>query len=509
MYENSDSFRDYVDLERYGVNPTLTIAAGPRTRITLGYEHLHDTRVADRGITSFQGRPADVAISTYYGNPDDSHVRADVDLGHAPRSSTRRAALTLRNRTLFGDYDRAYQNYVPGAVNAEPDAGRAHRLQQRHASATNLFNQTDVDLLAGHGPREAHAARRASSSAGRTPTTSGTPASSTTRRRRSRCPTPSPTITTPVTFRQSATDADNHLTTNVAATYVQDQVELSPKVQLVAGLRFDRFDLTYHNNRNGDTLDRVDNLRLAARGHRRASRSPPVSLYGSYTRLVPAELGRPVLVAHHDHRAGRSRRSSRTTSWGPSGSRAPGLALTTAVYRLDRTNTRSTDPNDPTRIVQTGSQRTNGFELGVTGHLTSAWRVAGGYAYQDAFVTSATAAARAGAQVAQVPHHTFSLWNHYQVLSRLGVGRGHPVSGPTCSRRSTTPSRCPATRASTSRLFYALTRELRLQANLENVFDTKYWIERGQQHEHLARASRGRCGWRSRRGSRRAGASAS
>jgi catecholate siderophore receptor len=31
-----------------------------------------------------------------------------------------------------------------------------------------------------------------------------------------------------------------------------------------------------------------------------------------------------------------------------------GLSLTTALYRLDRTNTRSTDPNDATCIVQTG-----------------------------------------------------------------------------------------------------------------------------------------------------------
>src|SRR4029453_7808434 len=44
MYEDSDSFRDQVSLERYAVNPTLTIAAGARTRVTLGYEHLHDTR---------------------------------------------------------------------------------------------------------------------------------------------------------------------------------------------------------------------------------------------------------------------------------------------------------------------------------------------------------------------------------------------------------------------------------------------------------------------------------
>jgi len=38
--------------------------------------------------------------------------------------------------------------------------------------------------------------------------------------------------------------------------------------------------------------------------------------------------------------------------------------------------------------------------------------------------TSATTAALAGAQVAQVPHHSFSLWNHYQILPRLGAGLG-------------------------------------------------------------------------------------
>jgi len=102
----------------------------------------------------------------------------------------------------------------------------------------------------------------------------------------------------------------------------------------------------------------------------------------------------------------------------------PALSLTTAVYRLNRTNTRSTDPNDPTRIVQTGSQRTNGYELGLNGRLTPEWSIAGGYAYQDAFVTRATTAAQPGAQVGQVPHHTLSLWNHYRFHPRVGAGLG-------------------------------------------------------------------------------------
>ncbi len=97
--------------------------------------------------------------------------------------------------------------------------------------------------------------------------------------------------------------------------------------------------------------------------------------------------------------------------------------MTTAVYRLDRTNTRALDPNDATRIVQTGSQRTNGYEIGLNGRLLPGWQVAGGYAYQDAFVTSATVNARDGAQVAQVPHHTFSLWNNYQFHPQVVGGR--------------------------------------------------------------------------------------
>jgi hypothetical protein len=36
-----------------------------------------------------------------------------------------------------------------------------------------------------------------------------------------------------------------------------------------------------------------------------------------------------------------------------------------AIDQLDRTNTRATDPSDPTRIIQTGTTRTDGFESGI------------------------------------------------------------------------------------------------------------------------------------------------
>lgn len=55
MYENSGLYRNAVDLERYGINPTVTLAAGVQTTVKVGYEFFKDYRTADRGIPSFLG----------------------------------------------------------------------------------------------------------------------------------------------------------------------------------------------------------------------------------------------------------------------------------------------------------------------------------------------------------------------------------------------------------------------------------------------------------------------
>ena len=154
---------------------------------------------------------------------------------------------------------------------------------------------------------------------------------------------------------------------------------------------------------------------------------------------------------------------------------SPGFSVTTALYRLDRTNTRSTDPNDPSRIIQTGSQRTNGFEFGVNGQIVPRWNVAGGYAYQDAYVRTATAAAAAGAQVAQVPHHTLSLWNNYQVHPRVGAALGVLYRTDMFAGIDNTVILPGYTRVDAA-AFVTLTRQLRLQLNVENLLDKTYYI---------------------------------
>ena len=469
VFEDSDSFRNGVGLQRYGVAPNLTFMPSLQTALSFDYEHFHDTRVADRGITSYRGRPADLPVSTFFGDVADSHVRADVDVA-AASIEHHAGGFTIRNRTVAGNYDRGYQNYVPGA--ATDDRTRVALTAYNNATARlNIFNQTDVTRIVTSG-RISHTLL-AGGEVGR---------------QRSRnfrntgffdnaattifVPFANPVTDERLTYRQSATDANNRVRTHLGALYAQDQAQLSRFVQIIGGVRFDRFDLEYHNNRNGDTLRRVDHL-VSPRTGIVVKPFETASIYGSYSLSYLPSSGDQFssLTA-----ITQQMKPERFTNYevGAKWDATPELSLTTAVYRLDRTNTRATDPADPTRIVQTGSQRTNGYELGINGTLTHAWKIAGGYARQNALVTSATTAARAGAQVGQVPHHTFSLWNNYQLLAKLGAGLGVVRRSDMFASVDDTVTLPGYTRADAA-LFMSLTDRTRLQLNVENVFNQRYF----------------------------------
>jgi catecholate siderophore receptor len=470
MSERSDSFRHGVKLERAALNPTLTFAPSPQTKVAVGYEYLFDNRTADRGLTSFQGRPATMPIATFFGNPADSHVRADVNLLSA-LIEHQAGRLGLRNHTLFGDYDRSYQNYVPGAVNAA-QTQVALTAYNNATRRKNLFNQTDVTYQASTGAVShtllagIELGNQLTDNFRNTGYFSNTATAIT-------VPYASTVITTPVTFRQSATDADNHLQTALAAAYAQDQIVFSKYLQAIVGLRFDSFDLSYHNNRTGETLGRRDGL-VSPRAGLIIKPAAQLSLYGNYSVSYLPSSGdqfsslttltqqmKPEKFTNHELGA----------KWELN----PTLNLTAAIYQLDRTNTRATDPADPTRIIQTGSTRTSGFEFGAIGSLTPAWSVAGGYAYQDASIRRATTSASAGAQVAQVPHHNFSLWNKYELTRQLTLGLGVIYRSDMFAAVDNTVTLPGYTRVDAA-VFYTLNPRWHLQANVENLLNRKYYV---------------------------------
>jgi catecholate siderophore receptor len=470
MYENSGSFRKFVTLERHGITPALTLTPDGQTKITVSYENFRDDRVADRGIPSFQGRPVDVDIATYYGDPNQSHAGARVNLGSA-KVERSFGHLTIRNRTTAGNYDRGYQNYVPGALTA--DKTRVTLSAYNNATQRrNLFNQTDLTFAPQTG--RIHHTLLAGIEVGRQLTDNfrntgyfNNSAASIL------APFSETVIDTPIIFRQSDTDPDNHVKARFLATYLQDQAELTRRVILVAGLRFDYFDLQYHNKRTNDSLGRIDRL-VSPRAGLIFKPMTALSLYMNYSVAHLPSSGdqfSSLTTITQQVKPEKFESYELGAKWDLSGS----LSLTAAAYRQDRTNTRSTDPNDPTRIVQTGSQRTNGFELGVNGAITNRWNIAGGYAYQDAFFPSATIAVRTGAIAAQAPHHAFSLWNNYRILMKWYMGLGILNRSDMFAAVDDTVVLPGYTRVDAA-TFYSLTERLRLQINAENLLGRKYYI---------------------------------
>jgi catecholate siderophore receptor len=470
LYENSGSFRNNVDLERYGINPTATLIVGPKTAVKLSYEYFHDGRVADRGIPSFQGLPVDVPIETFFGNADNSRVRAGVNLASAVVEH-QAGRFNIRNRTLFGDYDRFYQNYVPGAVTADKQSVSISSYNNS-TKRRNLFNQTDVTFQAATGTMRhtllagAEVGRQTTNNFRRSGFFNNTATSIL-------APLSDPTVTTPVTFRQNATDANNHIKTTLGATYVQDQIEINRYLQVVTGVRFDYFDLQFHNNRNNQDLRRIDRL-VSPRAGVIVKPIDAMSVYVNYgVAYLPSSGDQFSQLTTITQQV----KPEKFTNYelGAKWDIRRNLSFTTAVYRQDRTNTRATDPNDPTRILQTGSQRTNGYEVGLNGFVTSKWSVAGGYAYQDAFISSATVSAVKGAQVALVPHHTFSLWNNYKVHPRLGLGLGLIHRSDMFAAIDNAVVLPGYTRADAA-VFFSITERWRVQANFQNLFDNTYYL---------------------------------
>ena len=473
IYENSDLFRDGVSLERHGVHPTMTfLSASENTRATLGYENFKDYRTADRGIPSFVGRPLQTGVGTFFGNPALSYSDARVHSSAATLAHRISAGLSLRNVTRFTSYDKTYQNIFPGAVSTDGANVTLSAYNNSH-DRRNLLSQTDLTYVTRTGAVRhtlllgAELGRQITDNLRQTgffndaTTTLSVPVSS-------------PTDFTPVTFRlsTSATDADNHVTNTVQSVYAQDQIAITDHLQLVGGVRYEKFGIRYHDNRTESTLRRTDGM-LSPRVGLVVKPMAPASLYASYSVSYLPSAGDQFSSLTDVTKALEPERF-KNLEIGAKWDVADRVAVTTAAYRLDRTNTRAPSPIDPAVTVQTGRQRSSGYELGLSGSLTSAWDIAGGFARQKARITSTTAAARAGVTVALVPGSTLSLWNKYQLASRLGLGLGvvHQTDMyATIDNRVT----LPAFTRFDGAIYFRVGEYLRAQMNLENLFNEKYY----------------------------------
>lgn len=99
------------------------------------------------------------------------------------------------------------------------------------------------------------------------------------------------------------------------------------------------------------------------------------------------------------------------------------LALSGAVFRTERKNAQIA--LSATEIAQAGEVRVQGVEIGVSGYVTRAWQVFGGYTYMDSeLVKGPYTSVNIGDPLANTPKNTVSLFTTYRVMPKLSLGGG-------------------------------------------------------------------------------------
>ena len=174
FYENSDTFRQYGHFERYGINPTVTLKPTDDTKVKLSYEFYHDFRLADRGNPSqgFRGGATrfnptgpfapNGNLTTFFGSPIYNSAKVEVQTGMAIIDHDFGNGLTVRNGTIYADYNRGYHNVYPGGTGAPAAAGGGAvtpdqtqvslNAYENNTPRENAFNQTDFIYKTATGP---------------------------------------------------------------------------------------------------------------------------------------------------------------------------------------------------------------------------------------------------------------------------------------------------------------------------------------------------------------------
>jgi catecholate siderophore receptor len=510
VYQNSGSYRDGVDYERWGVNPTASFRVGPNTLVQIGYEHFQDDRIADRGIPSqlrpvgFTGAvaPFDTRRGQFFGDPDRSPTFTNTDAVNLYISHDFGGGVTLRNRTRYADYDKFYQNVFPGLLNANAvtdpaglpagtyAAGTIVQIQAYNNAMTreNLVNQTDLNaefstgsvghtlLVGAEFGRQDTANARVE---GFFPVP-GNPAGVQT----IFVTVANPRIDRPdMLWRQIASSGDNEGRLDIAAGYVQDQIAFSPQLELVLGIRFEHLVTEVTDRRiigfpvgAQREFRAVDNL-WSPRAGLIFKPAANASLYASFSRSYLPRGGDQLTSLNLTNQ---SLVPERYTNYelGAKWDVNPDLNVSAAIYQLERENVLVLiDPNNPGAGTELGGgQRSRGFEIAVAGNVSERLSLVGAYTYQEAeFIRAISASVPEGAEIPNAPRHSASLWGRYEVTRKLGVALGATWQGRRFAAQDNLV-RLPGYARLDAAVYYRINDNLDVQLNVENLLDEHYFV---------------------------------
>ncbi|MFM5913439.1 MAG: TonB-dependent receptor [Chakrabartia godavariana] len=472
FYESLANHRDGFGGERYAFNPYVAAELGEGWKAGLSYEYVKDDRVTDRGIPSLACAqpctpgPLPGNRDTFFGVRGVNRTGLEAHLVKGLLEGQLAENVSWSTALLYGHYDKYYRNVYANGAATSPTGTVALAAYTDPTTRENVIAQTNLvwDVTTGpvahkllFGLEYGH-----QTSANQRTTGVVTPGLISL----ANPVTPVVAFTTRTNDRQSTVD--------FFSAYAQNQLSFGAHVDVVIGLRYDRFDIagTDFIPNPDRAFGRVDE-KVSPRLGLILKPQENMSVYTSYSQSFLPRSGDQFLALSTTQQNLAPEKFT-NLEVGAKWDVRPGLSATLALFRLDRTNATTPDPANPLVSINVGETRTKGVELGVVGRVSPAWQVSGGYTYQDAHLRG-----NSFVRLAQVPRHQVALWNRYNVSSAFGAGLGIIRQSAQFAAIRTSPAttRLPGYTRVDAALYLKASEALQLQLNVENLFDRTYFSE--------------------------------
>lgn len=464
-YEDYGSFRDFVDGERLQISPIIAWDIGPNTLLDVYGQYTYDRETIDEGIPfDSDGDPIDVPRDRFLNEDFGEFTQDQFNIGYRLNHDFS-DNWSVRHSTQYLQYEP--ERYYPFVNSFDEVTGDAERVEyfaegtyQRfftNAELLGRFNTGAIEHQLLFGLEYRHDSEDPAFQFDNSfPSINAF----------NPVYTDEPFDRAPTFFRDDNVDT--------ISAYVQDQIDITPQLIFLAGIRFDYIDEFRTEQNLGEAREEFESEDEAFTPRLGLVYKPiePISLYASYTTsFFPNGAG----FLNGDGSTF-DPEEGRQFEVGVKADLTDRLSVTLAAFDIRKQNVVVSDPDDPLFSIQTGEVASRGIDLNLNGEILPGWNVTAAYNYLDAFISEDTTDIE-GNRLVNVPENQFSLWTTYEIqqgdLAGVGAGLGLFYVGERQGDTDNTFT-LPDYFRTDAAVFYKRD-NWRAQLNFENLFDIEYF----------------------------------
>lgn len=473
--ESRDSHRDHIYTKREFFAPALTWKISPATRLDYSGEFLEHKTPLDRGVVAINNQLGAVPRERFLGEPADGAVTV--------RNQTHQLALDHQfNQDWSGRFALSYKSGTVKGFSTEAQAAlEADNQTLRRQRRFRDYGSDDLTLQGEIKGRLQFGTVSHEILAGietyrftmdqlmlRINPTGGAPYAI--------------NVLNPVYGQAQPNPAPNTDTNELqrnTAFYLQDAISLGERWRLLAGVRMDRYDQRLLNRRT-NVLTSQSPQATSPRVGLTYLVDGSWSLFASAARSFRPNSGVSQAGAPFEPESGSSVEAG--VKWENA---ARSLGGTLAFYDIRKKNVLTPDPANAAFNLAAGGVRSSGFDLDLSGQLSSVWRINASYSYINARVEQDNTL-EVGGRLLNIPKVNGSVLLVREGAlgnGRYGVGGGVTYSGARLGEARTqaqanagTPAfDLPAYTLAKLVAYWRVSSNLRLSLDIDNLFDKTYY----------------------------------